>query len=172
MKMNQYPGEALQERSPFTGGDHLHTSELRQDCIHPGGMTLWLEPSGDEWTVPVGQSIEVNLCLSNLSSDLAGFDLLLELERAGTAEFSGITMGGFGLESHSELPTESLRVRAIDLKQQLNAGTDGILLALLLVAGTGAGESPLTIEINAIDDKGGYSVNVQILQASLRVTEG
>ncbi len=164
--------EAPRAGPSVAGGEVASTPEPNQGCIRPGDMVLWLEPSGGEWTVPVGQSIEVNLCLSNLSTDLAGFDLALNLGRSGVAEFTRATIGGFGLESHSELPTESLRVRAIDLKQQLNAGTRGILLATLWIAGAGVGESPLTIEINAIDDKDGYSVKAQALQASLQVTEG
>lgn len=165
-------GEAPRTGPTATGGEDVGAPEPNQDCIRPGGMTLWLEPSGGEWTVLAGQSMEVDFCLSNLSTDLAGFDLTLKMERSGVAEFTGIKMGGFGLESYSELPTESLRVRAIDLMQQLNAGTDGILLATLLIESTGMGESLLTIEINAIDDKDGYSVTAQVLEASLRVTEG
>ena len=146
-------------------------AEPAQDCIRPGDLVLWLEPQDGSFSAPVGEILEVSLCLSNLSVDLAGFDLVLNLGHSDVAEFTKGTLGGFGLESHSPIPTNSLRVRAIDLKQQLNAGSHGILLATLWIAGNGVGESPLTIEIKAIDDKDGYSVNAQVLQASLRVTE-
>ncbi len=165
-------GESPQAGSTVTGGEDVSTPKPRQDCVRPGGMTLWLEPSVGEWSVPVGQSIEVNLCLSNLSADLAGFDVLLELQRTGTAEFRGISMGGFGLEIHSELPTESLRVRAIDLKKRLTAGTDGVVLATMQLVGIAVRESPITIGLNGIDDTDGNSVKALVLQASLQVTEG
>ena len=123
-----------------------------------------------EWSVPVGQSIEVNLCLSNISADLAGFDVLLELERTGTAEFREISMGGFGLESHSALPAESLRIRAIDLKKRLTAGADGVVLATMELVGVGIGESPLAIGLNGIDDTDGNSVNALVVDSLLSVT--
>ncbi|MCH7624553.1 MAG: hypothetical protein IIC83_01385 [Chloroflexi bacterium] len=162
--------ELPQAVSTVTISEDLPTPEPRQACIHPGGTTLWLETSDGQWSVPVGQSIEVNLCLSNISVDLAGFDVLLELGPTGTAEFRGISMGGFGLESYSELPTESLRIRAIDLKQRLTAGTDGVILATMQVAGVAVGVSPMAIGLNAIDDIEGNSVAAVVVDSSLRVT--
>ena len=149
----------------------MTTTEPLRDCIRSGGMTLWLESQGGEFATSTGEIVVVNLCLSNLSVDLAWFDLMLNLENAGKAEFREISMGGFSLESYSELPTESVRIRAIDFNQKLIAGTDGILLATLRVAGTGVGESPLTIEVIGIHDKDKNSVEAQVLQASLQVTE-
>ena len=162
--------ESPQAGSTATVGEELPTPGPRQACIRPGGMTLWLEPSGREWFVPVGQTIEVNLCLSNISADLAGFDVLLELERTGTAEFRELSMGGFGLESHSELPAESLRIRAIDLKKRLTAGADGVVLATMELVGVGVGESPMQIGLNGIDDTDGNSVNALVVDSLLSVT--
>ena len=156
--------------STLTISEDLSTPEPHQACTRPGGMTLWLELGGSEWAVPVGQSIEVKLCLSNISADLAGFDVLLELEPTGTAEFRGISMGGFGLESYSELPTESLRIRVIDLKQRLTAGADGVILATIQVVGVAVGVSPMAIGLNAIDDIEGNSVAAVVVDSSLRVT--
>ncbi len=163
-------GESPQAGPIEMSGDKSPAPEPRQACIRSGGMTLWLEPSGSEWTIPLGQSIEVNLCLSNISADLAGFDVLLELERTGTAEFRGISMGGFGLESYSELPTESLRIRAIDLKQRLTAGTEGVVLATMQLVGVAVGEGPMAIELKGIDDTDGNSVAALVVDSSLRVT--
>ena len=148
----------------------MPTPEPRPACIRSGGMTFWLEPSAGEWAVAVDQSIEVRLCLSNISADLAGFDFVLELGRAGTAEFREISMGGFGLQSHSELPTESLRVRAIDFKKLLTAGTEGVVVATVQVVGVAVGESPLAIERNRVDDTDGSSVAALFAGSSLRVT--
>ena len=163
--------KAPQSGPTLEGDDDVSTPDPEQNCIHSGGLTLWLESQGGAFVAQVGKIVEVNLCLSNLRADLAWFDLVLNLERTGTAEFIEISMGGFSLESYSELPSESVRVRAIDFNQKLNAGADGILLATLRIAGTGVGDSPLTIEIKGIHDKDGNSASVEVLQASLKVIE-
>ena len=92
--------------------------------------------------------------------------------RSGVAEFTQVSIGKFGLESHSTVPADSLRVIAVDLKHRINSGVDGIILASFTIVGTGVGESPVTIEINRIDDKDGFPVTLPVVEASLRVTEG
>lgn len=116
-----------------------------------------------------GTSGIVEVRLLDALTGLSGFDLTIVIEDEAVGVFTGAELSAFGLGTVSDLPSASIRLRAVDLNQVAEPGIGPILLASLTVAGSLPGETVITIWKYTVDDDAGTRLPLFVSSAALTI---
>ncbi|WP_304022339.1 PKD domain-containing protein [Methanospirillum hungatei] len=110
-----------------------------------------------------GSSGSIDVMLDQASSGLAGYQLEVSMNPAGSAEFSSVNFpAAFSMNSASTLPASTVSIVAVDLTDQIKAGARSVKLATLNVQGLADGSSEVQIAITELTDDNGNPVSVTI----------
>ena len=110
-----------------------------------------------------GSSGTVDVLLDQATTGLAGYQLEVSINPAGTAEFSSVNFpAAFSMNSASTLPASSVSIVAVDLMDQIKAGASSVKLATLNVHGLADGSSEVQIAITELTDDNGNPVSSTI----------
>ncbi|ABD42199.1 PKD [Methanospirillum hungatei JF-1] len=113
--------------------------------------------------VTSGSSGSIDIMLDQASSGLAGYQLEVSMNPAGSAEFSSVNFpAAFSMNSASTLPASTVSIVAVDLTDQIKAGASSVKLATLNVQGLADGSSEVQIAITELTDDNGNPVSVTI----------
>lgn len=140
-------------------------------CSSSSALDLYLEfPDGDTPAIS-GEVTTIYLCLSQIRHGLAGFDISIELPNGDVAEIVKAQIPNFGLKQVvGILPSQTVRLRAVDLNGKVPYVSDGALLASIDVRAKSPGESLIKLTVKALDDNDGNAIEAIITQTSLVVT--
>jgi len=117
-----------------------------------------------------GSSGTVDVFLDQASNGLAGYQLEISANPAGTAEFSSVNFpAAFSMNSASTLPASSVSIVAVDLTDQIKSGAQAIKLATLNVKGLADGSSELQVAITELTDDNGNAVPATIQPGQVTV---
>lgn len=120
-----------------------------------------------------GSSGTVDIQLDQASTGLAGYQLEVSINPAGTAEFSSVNFpAAFSMNSASTLPASSVSIVAVDLMDQIKAGASSVKLATLNVHGLADGSSEVQIAITELTDDNGNPVSSTIQPGHVTVGSG
>lgn len=120
-----------------------------------------------------GSSGTVDVLLDQATTGLAGYQLEVSINPAGTAEFSSVNFpAAFSMNSASTLPASSVSIVAVDLMDQIKAGASSVKLATLNVHGLADGASEVQIAITELTDDSGNPVSSTIQPGHVTVGSG
>lgn len=132
-----------------------------------GDGTPLLSLTSSQTSLAVGETIPVEVVLSEAPTGLSGFDLTVESD--GGVEVVQAELPEFGLVSTSPVPSRTIRLRAADLNEVVSAGMRQTVLARLYLRGQASGSAALSIRLTTLDDERGYPVTVRLVSATVSV---
>lgn len=110
-----------------------------------------------------GSSGTLDIQLDQATTGLAGYQLEVSINPAGTAEFSSVNFPAtLSLNSASTVPASSVNIVAVDLMDQIKVGASSVKLATLNVQGLADGSSEVQIAITELTDDSGNPVSATI----------
>ncbi|GAB7016225.1 hypothetical protein [Methanogenium cariaci] len=106
-----------------------------------------------EFILDVGDTAPIAVMMSADPAGLSGFNVTVSLAEPSIGEIMAVSYPKWAdLPVNSSIPSDSLFVQGVDLRNSLGAGVTNILLCTLTVRGDIAGETNLTITTMKIDD--------------------
>ena len=117
----------------------------------------------------VGETVAIPLTFFDISSGLAGFDILITLEDGAVAEIVDVTFPGFGLTDVRDLAPNQLGIRAVDLGDIVTTEKELAVLATIELLGKQPGTTQLTVTVNAVDDDAGAAIDPFVYNGQIRV---
>ncbi len=132
-----------------------------------GDGTPLLSLTASRTSLAVGETVPVEVVLSEAPTGLSGFDLTVE--SASGVEVVQAELPEFGLVSISPVPSRTIRLRAADLNEVVSAGMHQTVLARLYLRGQVSGSAALSIRLTTLDDERGYPVSVRLVSTTVSV---
>ena len=119
----------------------------------------------DDAVVEEGSTTSANVSMSSAPNGLAGYDITFGLENNSVATITNATIPDeFSYSSvniSEDNTTMTVRLRALDLKENIEEGATNISLAGVEVEGESAGDTTLEVQnITRVDDDSGEPINV------------
>ncbi|WP_052402888.1 outer membrane protein assembly factor BamB family protein [Methanococcoides methylutens] len=144
-------------------------------CLGTGmaaAQEIYFEP-GDTTLAGVGQTEALNFYLDQLPAGLSGYNLTLGISDPSVARITGVEFPDWSgtLHTNSQLPANSICIKAIDLNKNVNAGDANILLGTVTVESLAIGEGNITVSINRLEDDNGNTFPVDIREAKMSVMD-
>ncbi len=124
----------------------------------------------DHQTTP-GSTIPVFLYLDSAGTGLAGYVMDISLSEPGIASIQNFTFPDWaGLHDITITDGTRVSVKAVDIYEQIKAGSSDILLGTIIIKGENPGSVSLVPEITALDDDVGNEIPATITPGSLQVS--
>lgn len=119
-----------------------------------------------------GTSKTVDIVADSLPAGMAGYDLTLSVDTPGVASITGVAFPAWAaqLNGNSALPSNVVKINAVDLDKQLVNGGTNVVLATVTLQGNTVGSTGLTISQARLDFYEGSSLNTEATTGSLKVT--
>ena len=128
--------------------------------------------SASDGTVAAGETVDVPLVLSEATSGLSGFDLVVSISNPGVAKLVDVSFPAFGLTSHTIVSGSEVHLKAVDLTHIVEPGAVDITLATVVVEGLKKGSSEIDVRIVRLDDDDGFAIPAEIVAGSVSVKRG
>ena len=118
----------------------------------------------------IGNEVTTNITLDDAPNGLSGYNITISLSNSSVANITSINFPSWAtLHSNSTLPSSSVWIKAVDLNKQVEPGDTNVILATISLKSKNIGNSFINISATKIDDDEGYSINVTIQNATLKV---
>lgn len=108
-----------------------------------------------------GETSECAIVIDQVSQGLSEFEVKVTLMDPGIGEITGVRFPSWaGLNSKSGVPSDSVRVKAVDTGKKVNPGDREVVLATLTVRGDAVGTCEVQVNVVGLKDEGGvlYSI--------------
>jgi len=120
--------------------------------------------------VQQGKTATVNLTLNDVSSGLAGYDLVVRFSNPLVADVSEVVYPSWAVLNNTTRKTDgSVRISGVDIFRQVEPGTKDIPLATLSIKGISGGWSSFIIESVYMDADGGSAITPTIPTGTITV---
>lgn len=108
-----------------------------------------------EQTTEVGLTNKFNIILNEAPNGLSGYKMTVSLANASLGEITSIDFPGWAsMTSKGSLPSDSVLIKAVDIRDLIKAGANNIILATVNVRRDDLGNISLKIIEQLDDDKG------------------
>ncbi|MFC1977411.1 hypothetical protein ACFLWS_04000 [Chloroflexota bacterium] len=128
------------------------------------GLTLSIS---HEMTLLVGDTSSAELRLHNIDKGLSGYDLTFSVENKESAQIVNVVLPDFGITEIGNLPSGSVRIRAIDVNDIIQLQMKEVLLATLELEGIESGTGAIAISIHTMDDDQGNPMKPEIMLGAM-----
>lgn len=133
--------------------------------ISPAGPTISI---GDATTTIEGV-VTIDISIDGVTEGISGYDLTVLLTGDSVAQIVDVVLPDFGLTDISELPSNTVTIMAVDLKDIVPSGTKKALLATVKLQGIGLGTSTIDVIVNAMDDDDGNPIEPYVSTGTIEV---
>ncbi len=117
-----------------------------------------------------GMTATVSLTLNDLSSGLAGYDLVVRFSNPVVAEISEVAYPSWAVTNDTKRKADgSIRISGVDLSRQVEPGTTVVPLATLKIKGISGGASSVIIESVYMDADGGSIISPTIPTGTITI---
>ena len=123
-------------------------------------------------SVAVGGTVDVPIALSEATSGLSGFDLVVSLSNPGVAKLVDVSFPAFGLTSFTIVSDSEVHLKAVDLMHIVEPGAVDITLAAVVLEGLKKGKSEIHVQIVRLDDEDGFAIPAELVAGSLSMQKG
>ncbi|OPX67283.1 MAG: hypothetical protein A4E37_01551 [Methanoregulaceae archaeon PtaB.Bin056] len=121
-------------------------------------------------TVQQGKTATVSLTLNDVSSGLAGYDLVIRFTNPVVAEVSEVVYPSWAVMNDTTRKADgSVRLSGIDISRQVEPGTMQIPLATMSIKGISGGSSSFIIESIYMDADGGAVITPTLSTGTITV---
>lgn len=136
------------------GSDDEAKSNYIMATSGSGSTTLSLSPRIQSFSA--GETREYQILADSLPRGIAGYDMDVTLTNASVAEIAGATYPPWAQISKDPLvPNSTVRLSAVDNKQQVGPGASNIVLANITIRGLSDGMTPIGMVPGEISADGG-----------------
>jgi len=122
-----------------------------------------------ECTAKVGETVSVEITLYDVATGLSGYDIEVSLENEKIARIVNVILPAFGLKDIGDLPSSSVRIKAVDLNETVSSGVKEASLATLEFEGLYPGTTDIIVFVRAMDDDDGNPIEPDISQGHIEV---
>jgi hypothetical protein len=118
----------------------------------------------------IGGTASLNLTLDSAPLGLSGYSINVTSADPSVAEIASVSFPSWAtLNDNTTLPSGSVRMRAVDLNNQIQPGATSILLGTLTLEGLKTGSTPVLITVNELDDNSGNIIPASVQQGMFLV---
>jgi hypothetical protein len=121
----------------------------------PSELTVVL---GDGQVVLDGDT-RLRVIIYAVKAGLSGFDIVLTIEDPSVAEIIAAEFPDYGLNEATNVPTNRIRLRAVDLKDIVPLSASAWVLCTVTIRGKSKGSSAIVMEVLAMDDDLGRTMS-------------
>ena len=126
---------------------------------------------GDGAIAEVGSTTTVNITLDQAPNGLSGYKITVSVSDPSVAEITGVKFPSWAtMNDNSTLPADSFWMKAVDLNEEVEAGTTDIDLGTLTIRGDATGECEIDVAIEHVDDDSGDPINPSVSPGTLTVS--
>jgi PKD repeat protein len=149
---------------------HMSDADVKTGYVAVFTMPhLSLVPSG--LSVVTGSTRTYNIVADTLPNGLAGYDLVVSLGSPSIGEITNVSYPSWADLNMTVPPTpaDSVRIVAVDLHSQVEAGATNVVLATITVRGDTPGTTTIALGNAYVDDDGALSAVPDLTGSSLTV---
>jgi hypothetical protein len=118
----------------------------------------------------IGQTAVIPITIDTVTNGLAGYTIDVSVTNPSVAEIIAVEYPGWAsLSTSSSLPASEVRLKAVDLNREIQAGAKEIPIAIITLKSHSSGSSFLQISPIRMDDDKGDSINPPAIQRTLTV---
>ena len=111
-----------------------------------------------EQTTDIGSTNKFNIILNEAPNGLSGYKMTVSLANASLGEITSIDFPGWAsVNSKGSLPSDSVLIKAVDIRDLIKAGANNIILATVNIRRDDLGNISLNI-IEQLDDDNGNPI--------------
>jgi hypothetical protein len=119
----------------------------------------------------IGQTAVIPITFDTVTNGLAGYTVDISVTNPSVAEIIAIDYPGWAaLSNSSSLPASEVRLKAVDLNREIQAGAKEIPIAIITIKSQSSGSTFLQISPIRMDDDNGNSINPPAIQRTLTVS--
>lgn len=116
------------------------------------------------------ETVVVNVTLTDLKNGLSGYNITITVENSPLADIISVDFPEWAtLNDHSDLPSKSVWIKAVDLNEKVQGNLSEILLAKITLKTKRIGVSQLTVTSYEIDDDEGFQIDPIIQNGTILV---
>ncbi len=116
----------------------------------------------------IRREARVPIWLSEAPNGLSGFELGVSVDPS-VALIKRVEFPSFGLNESSTVPSSTVSIRAVDIRNIVKPGDSRCVLAVLFIEGVSSGESAVRVEVKALDDDFGNPIAAEVKQGKIVV---
>lgn len=118
----------------------------------------------------IGNSNVSQIVIGNLTDGLSGYNITISINDSSKVSISSISFPSWAiLHSHSNLSSDSVRLKAADLNNQIESGTSNVILASITITSLDFGTTILDLTSIRIDDDDGYPIETETTDSFVTV---
>ena len=124
----------------------------------------------DDGETTVGEATDVSITLGDAETGLSGYDITVSVANDRIAQIVDVVLPNFGLEEFGELPSTSIRIKAVDLKDIISPVPGEVTLATVTVKGISQGGTTVSLTVRAMDDDSGNPIQTEVLHGQISIS--
>ena len=120
-----------------------------------------------------GTVLSIPVILDEAQQGLAGYVMDISLSDSEVARIVNVTFPNWAGLHNAEIQSDSsVSLKAVDIYQSVEDGSEDITLATLIVKGETPGTLTIQPHITTLDDDDGYAITASVIPATMQVTTG
>ena len=123
-----------------------------------------------EGNMDPGNATTYQIVMDSAPDGLAGYDISVSLDNPGVAEIESVSYPSWvTLNQTGDLPSDNVRINAVDLNSQIQGGSTKVPLATITVKGNNPGTTRINLNVQELDADGGNPINAETNNGQLTV---
>ena len=134
-------------------------------------VRLYLRITPASSVIPLGDSQQFQLVLSNVPAGLSGANISIALTNPAAGTITAITPPAWAaLNKTSVLPAASAWIDSVDIGQQVQSGATDVPLGTITIQGNNPGESEIALAVLELDADNGAPITSGVVNGQITVT--
>ena len=122
-------------------------------------------------TINNGATKDIQVTLDSIPRGLSGYIATVSLSGTGAGEITAISFPSWaGLHNATSLPSNSVKISAVDIDRNVQSGATNVLLGTITVKGTGAGDLTVNVAVQQMDADDGEMLNATVTPGHLTIS--
>jgi PKD repeat protein len=122
----------------------------------------------EEITIPFGTKVSFDLLIDELPDGLSGYNITMSLSNPNVADIQSVSFPTWAtMHSNSNLPSDTVWIKTIDLTDQIKEDATNITLATINISAEDCGTTDIDLSVSRLDDDNGYPILVNIQNSEL-----
>lgn len=147
----------------------LMSNGITVSGVQPGEIVLQITPASS--VIPLGDSQQYQLVLSNVPAGLSGANISVTLMNPAVGTITAITPPAWAaLNKTSVLPAASGWIDSVDIGQQVQSDATEVPLGTITIQGNNPGESVISLTVLELDADNGAVITSTVVNGQVTVT--
>ena len=124
---------------------------------------------GDGIIGELGATTTVNITLDAAPNGLSGYIITVSLSDPTKGEIMAVEFPGWATLTDERVSGTSAWMKAVDLKEEVQAGATGVTLGTIMIRGNAQGNCTINVAIGRVDDDNGDQINPSVRPGILTI---